>query len=136
MFTSRLGRIGVLAGTALVLGACASSPDAFERHDDWTATAAAAAAAHEVVCPVVVSNATDHQLEAGYALQGEESVLGLIPAGRSLSFQVRCTAERIEAFATAPGTGFFGGPEQYRTVAALDRTQATRMSFTLTDRVH
>lgn len=137
MWTIRYSRIGLIAAAALVAGACASNPNAFERHDRATAAVEAAEAASErVVCPVVVSNGTDQQLEAGYALQGESSVLGLIPAGRSLSFRVRCTADRIEAFATAPHTGFLGGPEEYRTVAALDRTQETRVHFTLTDRVH
>lgn len=136
MTTIHRSRIGLLAGAALALGACASHSDAFERADRVAAAREAdEASAHQVVCPVVVSNATDHQLHAGYALQGEESVLGMIPAGRSLAFRVRCTAERIEAFATAPNTGFLGGPEEYRTVAALDRTRETRVRFTLTDRI-
>ena len=131
-------RLVVVVLSGFALGACASAgPDAFQRQAvDAERARAEAAAAHRSVCPVVVSNATDHRLEAGYALEGETSVLGMIPAGRSLSFQVRCTANRIEAFATAPGTGFLGGPEEYRTVAALDRTQETKVRFTLTDRVH
>lgn len=137
MVTLPSTRIALLAAAVVASGACASSSDAFARHDRAvTAERVVEATEGEVVCPVVVSNATDLQLEAGYELDGEESRLGLIPAGRSLSFQVRCTARRIEAFATAPGTGFFGGEEEYRTVAALDRTQATRVRFTLTDRVH
>ncbi len=129
-------RFVLLSGAILALGACASSPDAFARHQGVAAEARLAeVASGDVVCPVVVSNGTDHQLEAEYALEGETSRLGLIPAGRSLSFQVRCTADRIEAMATARGTGFFGGPDEYRTVAVLDRTQATRVRFTLTDRV-
>lgn len=129
-------RFAALAGAALVMGACASSPDAFARHQRTVAEKQVVeSVSDEVVCPVVISNATDQQLEAEYALQGETSQLGLIPAGRSLSFQVRCTAQRIEASATAQGTGFFGGPDQYHTVAVLDRNRATRVRFTLTDRV-
>lgn len=129
-------RFAVLAGAVIAVGACASTPDAFERQRGLMAEEQVArATSDEVVCPVVVSNGTDHQLEAEYALQGQTSRLGLIPAGRSLSFQVRCTADRIEAMAKAQGTGFFGGPDEYRTVAVLDRTQPTRVRFTLTDRV-
>lgn len=137
MKTTRHGPIALVATAALALGGCAtSSPDVFQQQAAAAAQARVeAAAAGRSVCPVVVANATDHQLEASYALQGERSLLGLIPAGRSLSFQVRCAAERIEAFGTAPDTGFLGGPEEYRTVAALDRTQATTVRFTLTDRV-
>jgi hypothetical protein len=131
-------RIGLIALASLVTGACASSaPDVFQRQARASARMQLeAATADRSVCPVVVSNATDHHLDASYALQGERSVLGLIPAGRSLAIEVRCTAGRIEAFATAPGTGFLGGPEEYRTVAALDRTRETRVRFTLTDRVN
>lgn len=129
-------RLAVVAGAIWVLGACASSPDAFSRHQRSLAEQKVVeATGDEVVCPVVVSNGTDHPLEAEYALQGETSRLGLIPAGRSLSFRVRCTADRIEAMATARGTGFFGGPDEYRTGAVLDRSGATRVRFTLTDRV-
>lgn len=128
----RIVLIGVLG---CALGACATLPNAFERSDRAAAEKHAAAAADRVVCPVVVSNATDQHLDAGYSLEGERSVLGMIPAGRSVAFDVRCAAERIEAFATGPGSGFLGGPEEYRTVAALDRTRATAVSFTLSDRV-
>lgn len=128
-------RFAILTSAVLVMGACASSPDAFARHQRSLADKQVVAEANdEVVCPVVVSNGTDQQLEAEYALEGRTSRLGLIPAGRSLSFQVRCT-DRIEASATAHGTGFFGGPDKYQTVAILDRTQTTRVRFTLTDRV-
>ena len=138
MDTSLHRRITLVAGLAFGLGACATgSPDAFQRQADAVVQERVeAAAADRMVCPVVVSNATDQQLEAGYTLEGQRSALGLIPAGRSLAFHVRCAADRIEAFATAPGTGFFGGPDEYRTVAALDRTSETRVRFTLTDRVH
>ena len=136
MDTPRQIRFAALAGAALVMGACASNPDAFARHQRTVAEKQVVeSVSDEVVCPVVVWNATDHQLQAEYALEGETSRLGVIPAGRSLTFQVRCTAQRIEASATAQGTGFFGGPDEYHTEAVLDRTQTTRVRFTLTDRV-
>ena len=138
MSTRRAIRIALLSGVGLASAACATtSPDVFARQARAVAEEAKEAGdSDRAVCPVVVSNAADHPLEAGYALRGERSRLGLIPAGRSLSFQVSCEARRIEAFATAPGTGFMGGPEEYRTAAALSRTHATRVSFTLIDRVH
>jgi hypothetical protein len=137
MTSFTLSRIGLLAAVGLGLGACAGYRDAFERAARPPVVEKSADAAESrTVCPVVVSNGTDQHLEAGYALEGETSTLGLIPAGRSLSFRVRCTAERIEAFAIAPNSGFLRGPDRYRTVAALDRTQETRVRFTLTDRVH
>ena len=129
-------RFAALAGAALVMGACASSPDAFARHQRTMAEKQVVeSVSDEVVCPVVISNATDQQLEAEYALQGETSQLGRHTARRSRSFQARGGAQRMEASATAQGTGFFGGPDEYRTVAVLDRTRATRVRFTLTDRV-
>jgi len=129
-------RIILLAAAAAALGACSTHSDAFGRHEEFMARQRAdAAAADRKICPVVVSNATDQQLAASYRLEGHESILGMIPAGRSLSFVVFCNARRIEALATATHGGLLGGADEYRAVAALDRTQATRVAITVRDRV-
>jgi hypothetical protein len=64
-----------------------------------------------------------------------EKGVTILISTRNIRIGLLPLARRIEAFATAPGTGFLGGPDEYRTVAALDRTGATRLSFTVTDRV-
>lgn len=85
------------------------------------------------ICPVVLSNETDQQLD-GYAVEGVQSVLGLIPAGRSLSFSVWCGGGSIEAYGVASDT-FFGDGYEYRTLAELDSSRATRMGFAVADRL-
>lgn len=52
------------------------------------------------------SNETDQQLDASYTVDGVQSVLGLMPAGRSPSFSVWCDRRAILAPAPDPaGTG-------------------------------
>ena len=127
-----------LSGAVLVctVSACASSSNAFTRHEQFMVEQSAQASqADRAVCPVVLSNGTDQSLDAGYRLGGVQSVLGLIPAGRSLSFGVLCNAGPIEAFAVSDFGGLMGGAEHYRTVAPLSASGATRMSFTVVDRI-
>jgi hypothetical protein len=129
----------LIARATLVLVAACSATACVGASSAWDPYGAAMETARPAtpgssVCPVVLSNQTDEQLDAGYAVGGVESVLGLIPAGRSLSFGVSCTPGEIEAFAVA-GSGFLGGGPEYRTVASLDREQPTRMGFTVVDRV-
>ena len=125
-----------VAFVAVATSACASSSNVFANHDRFIARQQAqAAAAERSVCPVVLSNGTDQQLDAGYRIGGVASVLGLIPAGQSLSFGVVCDAGPIEAFAVSNMGGLFGDAGEYRTVSQLDLVGATRMSFTVVDRV-
>lgn len=136
MLASRTSRLALVVTLAAGASACASASNAFERHDRYAAEQQAAAVdASRVVCPVVLSNATDVQLDAGYQVGGVQSVLGLIPAGRSLSFGVVCDAGSIEAFAVSEAGGLFGGGSEYRTLSAVDPSGSTRVSFTATDRV-
>jgi hypothetical protein len=131
MLDNPIARVTLVLVAACSATACAGAPSAWE---PYGAAASETARAGSAVCPVVLTNQTDEQLDAGYAVGGVESVLGLIPAGRSLSFGVSCTPGRIEAFAVAGG-GFLGGGPEYRTVASLDREGPTRMGFTVVDRV-
>lgn len=130
-------RIRVALGFALaaVAGGCASTTQsAWDRADLAPSKRAPASIGGSTVCPVVLSNQTDQQLNAGYVVGGVESVLGLIPAGRSLSFRVSCSPGSIEAFAYAPG-GFLGGDEEYRTSAHLAPERHTKLGFTVVNRI-
>ena len=128
----------MLSPFALVLvaaGACASAGP-WEAHDRSVAERSSAARSDGTgVCPVVLTNQTDQQLDASYLHGGVQSVLGLIPAGRSLSFGVQCDGGSIEAFAVASTGGLLGGPDEYRTVSAIAPAGATRVDFTMIDRV-
>jgi len=137
MSLSRRFRFALTAAAlAVATSACASAPNAFVRHDRFMAEQQTqAAGADRAVCPVVLSNGTDQQLDARYSLGGVQSLLGLIPAGRSLSFGVLCDAGPVEAFAVSDMGGLLGGAQESRTVSSLDPSGATRMSFTVTDRV-
>ena len=136
MRSTRLTRFAFVPILGATLSACASGSNGFDRQDRFVSQQRAeAASADRGVCPVVVSNATDRQLDAVYQVGGVESMLGLIPAGRSLAFGVSCDAGAIEAFAVSDMGGLLGGAEEYRTMSSLDRTGATRMSFTVMDRV-
>ena len=136
MRSTRFTRLALVSILGATLAACASGSSAFERHDRWVSQQRAeVVSADRGVCPVVVSNATDRHLDAVYEVGGVQSMLGLIPAGRSLAFGVSCDAGAIEAFGVSDMGGLLGGAEEYRTVSPLDRTGATRVSFTVTDRV-
>ena len=133
-FSSRaVAAIAVMVGTS----ACASaSPNVFERHSAFEERVVVEAASQDrEVCPVVVSNATGHLVEAMYRQRGHETTLGRIPAGRSLTFGVQCDSGPIEALAVSDFGGLLGEGNQYRTMAALDRAGDTMLSFTLTDRI-
>ena len=136
MRSTRFNRFALVSILGATLSACASGSNAFDRHDRMISKERAeVASADRGVCPVVVSNATDQQMDAVYQVRGVESMLGLIPAGRSLAFGVSCDAGAIEAFAVSDVGGLLGGAEEYRTMSSLDKTGATRMSFTVADRV-
>jgi len=133
-FSSRaIVAIAVMVGTS----ACAStSPNVFERHTAFEDRVVVEAASQDrEVCPVVVSNGTGHLVEAAYRQRGLEKTLGRIPAGRSLTFGVQCDSGPIEAFAESDFGGLLGEGNQYRTMAALDLSGQTVLSFTLTDRI-
>ena len=134
MLEARTARLALAGAIAALGAACASAGGPWDRHDEHPQRARAPEARPAAVCPVVLSNETDQRLDVGYVLGGVTSVLGLIPAGRSLSFSVSCDPGSIEAFGVASGF-FLGGGDQYRTVASLDPDRATRMGFTLTDRI-
>ena len=136
MFGWNAARFLTFSALLASLGACATSSNAFERNARHNAAKRAAEAADDrTVCPVTVRNVTGQQIDAGYRLNGVASTLGLIPDGRSLSFGVLCDAGAIEAFATSAAVGFFGGAQEFMTVAALDRTRETRVDFTVVDRI-
>lgn len=136
MFGANAKRMGLVAMIAVAASACASTPDAFARHDRFmTESRAAEAAEDRGVCPVVLSNTTDQQLDARYTLQGVESMLGRIPAGRSLSFRVGCRAGSIEASAVSSRGGLLGGGYEYRTTSRIDPAGPTQLKFTVADRV-
>jgi hypothetical protein len=134
MLDTPIARIMLVLVAACSATACAGAPSAWDPYGAAAVETARSSTVGSAVCPVVLSNQTDEHLDAGYAVDGVESVLGLIPAGRSLSFGVSCTPGRIEAFAVAGG-GFLGPGPEYRTVARLDRARPTRMGFTVVDRV-
>ena len=133
MLVSRTFRHTVIVLSAVALSACATVHDPF----DAPAAMAAKRAPEQpsTFCPVVLSNRTDQQLDAGYLVGGVDSVLGLIPAGRSLSFQVSCAGGEVVAYAVASTGGFLGGGNEYRAVAPLDTSRETRLDFTLANRV-
>jgi hypothetical protein len=127
-------RIPLVATVLVAAGACASAGP-WEAHDRSVAERSSAARSDGTgVCPVVLTNQTDQQLDAGYVLAGVQSELGLIPAGRSLSFGVSCSSGQIEAFGFAQGAFLGEGPE-YRTLASLEREQPTRVGLTIVNRI-
>lgn len=130
---------GVLSAcaAAVAMSACATAtPNAFEHAGlESTRRAAEAVVEDHDVCPVVVSNATGHNVDAIYQVDGEVSRLGYIPSGRSISFGVRCDSGPIEAHAVSDFGGLLGGAQEYRTRSAVDRGDETRLSFRLTDRI-
>lgn len=127
------------AALALVLavstGACAATPNVWELHDmHERQQRAGAVESTATVCPVLLTNHTDMQLDAGFEAGGVSSVLGLIPAGRSLGFSVACDVGPVQAFAVSNG-GFLGGPQEYRAVAPLRRGRTTELGLSLANRV-
>lgn len=128
-----------LCGAAAVIGssACASaSPNVFERHDAVQVQRQIEEATKDrQICPVIVSNATGHLVDAVYRQEGRESMLGRIPSGRSLTFSVHCDSGPVEAVAISDFGGFLGGGQKYRKMAAVDRAGDTELSLTVTDRI-
>lgn len=128
-----------LGGAAAMIGAtaCASaSPNVFERHDAVEVQRQLVEATKDrQICPVVVSNATGHLIDAVYRQEGRESTLGRIPTGRSLTFSVHCDSGPVEAHAISDFGGFLGGGLEYKKMAALDRAGQTELSLTTIDRI-
>ena len=134
MLEQQKARVALVGALAMGLTACAAGPDVFERHAVYPRIAAPAPAA-SAYCPVVLSNRTDQQIDAGYTQDGVESTLGLIPAGRSLSFRVSCGAGALVAHGVASNSGFLGDPNEYRAVAEVDHARETRVDFTVANRI-
>jgi hypothetical protein len=127
-------RVALVGALTIVLSACATGPDVFERHAMYPAIAAPVPEA-SAYCPVVLSNRTDQQIDAGYTHAGVQSTLGLIPAGRSLSFRVSCGAGALVAHGVASSTAFLGDPNEYRAIAEVDDARETRVDFTVANRI-
>jgi hypothetical protein len=134
MLHHQKARSALLGALTIGASACATGPDVFERHARYPAIAAPALAA-SAYCPVVLSNRTDQQLDAGYTQAGVESTLGMIPAGRSLSFRVSCGAGALVAHGVASNSAFLGDPNEYRAIAEVDDARETRVDFTVANRI-
>ncbi|MEM7417947.1 MAG: hypothetical protein AAF389_20835 [Gemmatimonadota bacterium] len=130
---------GILSASVVMIAtsACATAgPNVFEHHShESNRRAVEVVIDDQDVCPVVVSNETGHNVDAVYRLDGVASKLGRIPSGRSISFGVRCDSGSIEAHAVSDFGGLLGGGQEYRTRSRIDRADATRLSFRLTDRI-
>jgi hypothetical protein len=131
MITS-LGKRSVLTvALALVTGACATSPNAFTRHDDDMAQRALDEAnADRRDCPVVVANSTDQHLDVVYRAGGMRNELGIIPAGQRTGFQLPCSLESVRAYGTVALEGLYTPHQEFETRARLDRTGVAVLHFT------
>lgn len=129
----RTGRAAAWIILSLFAGACASASSPWKTHDR-TADVKARAADPAAQCPVVLANATDDLIEAGYVSLGVESVVGMIPVGHSLRLSVSCREGQIEAFAVSDG-GLMDDVVHYRKLARLDLAQVTHLDITQADRV-
>jgi hypothetical protein len=131
MFKSIDRRPLMVVALTLAMGACATSPDVFTKHDmDMQRRALEEANADRWMCPVQVSNSTDSHLEVVYEAAGMMSDLGVVPAGQNLTFGVFCDAGSVEAFGVSTMGGLYGDGIEYRTSARLDRTKPALLQFT------
>ena len=132
MFNSLTRRLAVTVIAVAGLGACATSHHAWDVRDRGSVRAPEAP--NSLHCPVVVTNQTGHILDAGYVVGGVRSMLGVIPDGRSLTLGVSCDGGAIEAFARSTTSPSMSG-ERYQTAADIAAAGATRLRFTVLDRV-
>lgn len=134
MPTSRFGRIAVSVILGLTHAACTAASPFSARDITDVGGGLAREAASPSTCPVLLTNATDDVIEAGYVRLGVESVIAMIPAGHSHDLTVSCRDGRIEAFALSGG-GVFDDHVRYRKLARLHASRVTRVDITAADRV-
>lgn len=131
MITSLSKRSILAVALALMTGACATSQNAFTRHEgDLARRALEEANADRKECPVVVANSTDQHLDVVYRAGGLRSDLGILPAGQRTSFGVPCSLESVRAYGTVALEGLDMPHREFETRARLDKTGVAVLQFT------
>jgi hypothetical protein len=132
MTTFRTHRLAFAAiALSLSAGACATSSNAFARHEgDMAERALREATADRAQCPVVVANGTEEMLEVRYRAGSVSADVGLLPSGQRARFDVPCSLETVRGFGTVALGGAWSAHQEFETRVKLDRTRPAVLHFT------